>query len=360
LKSIRIIISIALVGVASLMMNQDLKKNHYSAHRIGLGDFSASTLEAWQRERDWETWLERHLEQHAMAYSRDGKQFVVQAKQETKTELESLLQSWNQLESQRAQIAQSETQVQARTLASEIAEMQLQTEALDRLILNLATYQTQVPVAPELKTEEKSPTPNLNTSKLKDLPQLMSESKTTHSDAAKLQSDLGEMEQVVQNKLSHLESDLKNLQSTSSNNDLAILNELRDARLEDSKRSNQSLQLLYKELHRLESELKTDLNQVLTFMSDVDNHQTTRWHHEKNMLMERLALQRSSLTRKISNLKATPAIKITAPLYAKVESSAIPLTQAQLSESFRFLLAGFLSCLLFNLIWEVIAQRKSL
>lgn len=368
MKIFRIIISLVLVGAAGLMMVQDLQQNDLRKIKLSLGDFRAEQLSAWYRERDWESWLERQLNQKAFQYTQEGKVYVLQGRVDFEKQLENILSTWNQNEEQRYKLELKSLLKADEKRQAEIIELKKQERSLDQLLLRLASIQPDQVKVPKFSFTEEKKVPKIKTDsiqkvEIKEKPTSSNLKQPLLSGAEELDSieaSIESMKKVIQNQLSGLESNLHELQTQNEISESALLSEIRTARIEEGKVANQSLRLLYTELQTLQRELKNDLSQMASFISGVGNHQTSLWYHEKNLLMERLGLKRSSLQRKIQALQAEPKLKALAPIYGKLTSQKLELNQVQVAESFRFLLAGLLICLLFNLVWEVIAQRKTI
>jgi hypothetical protein len=279
-----------------------------------------------------------------------------------------LLNHWNQTEEQRAKLEGKAIEEKNEQRQQGIVELKKQEKSLDELLLRLASIQPDQVKTPEFSFESRKNAPKIKTGSIQKVPtkkKLVSASNQQQlvsgpEELDSIEASIESMKKVIQSQLNGLESNLQELQSQNEVSDSALLSEIRTARMEEGRLANQSLKLLYTELQSLQKAIKTDLGEMASFISNVDDHQTSLWYHEKNLLMERLGLKRSSLQRKIQALEAEPKLKALAPIYAKLTSEKLEMTQSQIAESFRFLLAGLLVCLLFNLVWEVIAQRKTI
>ena len=93
-----------MVGFAGLLMIQDLEKTNNYQYELNLGSYRAQNLKDWSREREWEAWIERQFFQNQQNFNRKDKSFVVEGSQDKKIELENLIGSWNQLESERVKL----------------------------------------------------------------------------------------------------------------------------------------------------------------------------------------------------------------------------------------------------------------
>lgn len=368
MKVFRIIISLILVGAAGLMMVQDLKHNDLREIKLTLGDFRAQELSGWYRERDWESWIERQLAQKAYPYTQEGKAYVLQGKADFEKKLENLIQNWNQNEQQRFKLESKALALKEEKRQSEISELKSQEQGLDQLLLRLASIQPDQVKAPQFSFDAAKNIPKIKTGSVQQVEAKKVSASATNqkqlvtgpAELDSIEASIESMKKVIQSQLNGLESNLLELQAQNEVSESTLLSEIRIARIEEGKLANQSLKVLYTELQSLQKELKKDLNQMASFISKVDDHQTSLWYHEKNLLMERLGLKRSSLKRKVQALEVEPKAKALQPIYAKLTTEKLQMTQSQIAESFRFLLAGLLICLLFNLIWEVISQRETI
>ena len=353
-----------MVGFAGLLMIQDLEKTNNYQYELNLGSYRAQNLKDWSREREWEAWIERQFFQNQQNFNRKDKSFVVEGSQDKKIELENLIGSWNQLESERVKLKTKAVQLSKSKLNKEITELKAQARALDQLLMRLASLKPGTVEVPRLSAVSKKPAPEVKPLKLDRSKTATKEASLAKADVIPspigksedylVQTAIADMSEMVLNKLDNLDREIDSLKTSGPSGE-----GFNNLRLEETHVANQSLKIIFSELRSFQTALKNDLSKTHQFIAKMGGHQTELWFHEKNMLMESLGLQRSALSRKMNRLNSESTTTKVSPLYAKITETSLELNQKQVAASFKFLLGGFLLSLLFNLIWEVIAQRKA-
>lgn len=393
MKIVRIVISLALVGVAVFLMFDDFKKREFYTFSLKHESKGADPVEQWRIQKELDTWVESEVAKLGLKANKTEGQYSVYGEKAQEEALQKITDDWNALwEKQNAYLKKqgeekaAEKKLRIDMLTNEVVALLESISQVEGKIFKNApkakAFLEQIdidrvdqegasePMNEALKIVETEKEEKLEVGKVEANDAVVAESVISPLSV----SGNAQKETVLANQLSKLQGDLTSLQDTieaermvlqknQEKNLKAISSSMEELKtgidetqnLSDQKKSDE----LYSYVKTIDARVQKQIQGLLGEIKNRDQYEQQLFELEKSNALVALKHKKLSVEQELSFLKTEENVEEELDLVSlRLSSEKTEAQVASLFGSYKIFLFALIGCFVFNYIWELIAQRK--